>query len=274
MKYVYLRVRKCTWGSFFEFLLVYTSKLVLPSEELPRFSKRIIKTVVLDGHTLALTKSECPSAPSLKTLADIKANGAWCSANDLVPRGGVASYYGLHIDATFDVAVAYNYMQIPECLAHHEPYVVYHGTERSLVQPILKEGLRPTFGMLGLAVYFGSFWKAFRFATLTQDYQKRPGAILRCYAHWPTLVWKPVYSNEWCKCALCATAVNKDFNADHDARWQLFGEAVMAFPRPGHSIKNEEFAAKDASKVFIESIGHAVSNSEHHEPLSRTVIIE
>jgi hypothetical protein len=276
--WVYARQRKCQWGSFFEFLLVYDGVyLVLPRSELPRFATRVVSTTTRGDIVYCLTNSEASGAPALRQLQDIKTHGAWVASNDLAKRGGVASYYGVHIHPdlsfeSFDLRVLYTF-DTP-CRYVNEPFVVYHGTDKSSVKSILKEGLRPSFGMLGMAVYFGSFWKAFRFATLTQDYKKRHGAILRCYAHWLSITWKPVYSSEWCACSLCASAINKDFNADHDGKWKHFADAVMAFPRPGHSIKNEEFASKDASLVYIESVGHAVSETEHHEPLNRTLAIE
>ena len=48
----------------------------------------------------------------------------------------------------------------------------YHGTSGAVLPSILKEGLRPSFGMMGTAFYTGTFFKAARYAVFEQDYRR------------------------------------------------------------------------------------------------------
>jgi hypothetical protein len=66
-----------------------------------------------------------------------------------------------------------------------DPIIVYHGTAKDNVKMISKEGLKPSMGMLGHAIYLGSFWKAYRYAIMNVDFALRPGALFRVMGFWP-----------------------------------------------------------------------------------------
>ena len=232
--------------------------------------------------------SQAPPGAIKRTHDDLLANGAWAVYLDLVPKGGplgpaVANYYGLPVDPKLHLllytAMRDVYATVatlwPQVSYASEPFVVYHGTARAAVKTILQEGLKPSFGMLGTAVYVGSFWKSFRFATLTQDYKRRPGAILRLYAFWRFPYLKTLAISDRCKCARCGPPVPDSVAklCDHAAGWSALSKAVMVFPVPGGPIKNEEYATIDPSTLLIESVGHAEASTEHHEPFNRCLHI-
>jgi hypothetical protein len=150
-----------------------------------------------------------------------------------------------------------------------EPRVVYHGTAAESVKSIFQHGLRTTYGMFGPAIYFGSFWKACRFAYMTQDYQKRQGAILRCLAFWPKPALWSIRSDQ-CKCAEC---FGKKGHADHLGLWKSISHWVLAYPEFGGPIKNEEYACVDASRLIIDTIGFIECTQAHHEPWDRSQCI-
>jgi hypothetical protein len=118
--------------------------------------------------------------------------------------------------------------------------VVYHGTHKDSMASILHEGLKASFGMLGTAVYLGSFWKAFRFQALTQDYKNDLELFADITLFWPTLVIRETYG----PCACCASPVS-----DHTSVWKTIASAV--FVKPGKHIKNEEFAC---ATLFLASL--------------------
>jgi hypothetical protein len=237
--------------------------------------------------TVVPVSSQAPSGAIKRTRDDLLANGAWAVYLDLVPKGGplgpaVANYYGLPVDPTLHQvlqnAMAEVYASVkalwPQVQYSAEPFVVYHGTARANVKSIFQGGLKPSFGMLGTAVYLGSFWKSFRFATLTQDYKRRPGAVLRIYAFWRFPYLKSLAGSNRCQCQLCLGAPDATAKlCDHNATWSALSKAVIVLPVVGGPIKNEEYATVDPSTLLIESVGHAEATTEHHEPFNRTLTI-
>lgn len=298
-------------ASFLEFYLVAgPNGFTLPEEPLARFAGRAlceslyIKPQPLGPATLDSGPSiDCPATgpalyvtpvnsappqgPIKRTRDDMLQNGVWASYMDLVPRGGplgpaVSAYYGLPIDPFVwrvmyvQSSMVYAAVQAlwPAVDARAEPHVVYHGTAQSAVKSILKAGLQPSFGMLGTAVYTGSFWKAFRFATLTQDYLRRPGAIMRIYAFWALPLVKSLEFSDRCRCTRCAgppDAIAK--LCDHNGVWSRMANAVLAYPVPGGPIKNEEYATTSPATLLIESVAHAEATTDHHEPFNRAVTV-
>ena len=236
------------------------------------------------------------SGPSKRTFEDITRDGVWITYNDSVPRGGTPTGYdqlgytvwpkavfmGLQIDSIvhrtlysilpdiYKIAYSHGFV----CNLKDDPKIFYHGTARDLTLQILEQGFMPTFGMFGHAVYFGSFWKAFRFATMTQDYQKRPGSILRCFAFLSKTPHFREYRNkDPCKCEECQRSSRRDPLADHLGLWQYFSDHVVAYPENGSWLKNEEYAVSNGQKIVIDTIGHAEAQTEHHEPWNRNLHI-
>ena len=269
---MYCRLTNGLKGQFLEFLVVYVNgRLCLPIETLERFDGRVTRSVkdVDSVLTVHLTDSKKPLITPKRSYADIQTNGIWICSSDAVMRGNTSSVYGVPLDPSIlslrpDISQIYDLLNVPGSV-DNEPIVVYHGTDRSLVKSILAEGLKPSYGMLGTAVYLGSFWKAFRFATLTQDYKKRPGAILRIYAFWPKVYQRTLYGP--CE---CCTGPGSHI-ADHKALWSKHAPAVMV--APGLAIKNEEFACLDDTSLIIDSVAYAIATTEHHEPLNRSLQI-
>lgn len=297
MDHVYIRrrPREKLPGSFVEIFLepAFKSQLRLPTNVLARFEGRescapkTIESQTLNGSSahfvLHFVDSDIHKKPTKRKLQDILAHGAWIAYYDTVPCFGlprVSSFFGVPIHDNV-YALLYNgiraiYKEVPwpDCLESNDPYVVYHGTSREAVKSILAEELRSTWGMLGQAIYFGSFWKAFRFATLTQDYKKRRGAILRCYAFWNRV---HIRNDSSCPC-VCDKCIQKNTDVvdsipDHLETWHELADAVLAWPN-GKSLKNEEWATKDMSCIIIDSVAHAEAQTEHHEAFNRSLAID
>lgn len=306
--YVYLRKRNGPKGPFVEFYLQYDgSVLGWPTKASARFQGRSLsedKSVSLgrlgpDLHTpvtsyeawlrspaqeaptviVILVNSVAPDRPAKRTLADIQKDGIWATYIDTIPKGGpigaaVSSLFGIPVDPQLHRYLFFGSTALSNAvgLENNDPMVVYHGTAKDNLKRIFSRGLQPTFGMLGTAVYFGSFWKAFRFASLTQEYEKREGAVIRCYAFWGTSLQIRNEKYEKCMCVTCKPKGGTPM-ADHEGSWQAFFSAAMAVPYVGGPIKNEEYASRDASGVMMEAYGYVVAETEHHEPLNRTVHI-
>lgn len=262
--------------------------------------------------------------PIKRTKEDIEATGAWIVYSDTLPRGGSpaiftsvagsspgpdwptvahrSTYFGVdmsplvyrilsvHLDEIYRFAIREDrseeklYTVEDDLNSDYEPRVVYHGTARQNVGPIFKEGLQPSQGMFGRAIYFGSFWKAFRFATLAQDYTRRSGAILRCFAFWSKQPAFRTLASEACLCRDCkilsAAAAAKpnaksglERVSDHLGLWTSLSDFVVCYPEYGGPIKNEEYACLNNRTIFIESVGHAEATTEFHEPWNRTLCI-
>lgn len=270
-------------GSFLEF---YASPSLTFSTDITRFRNRITKSDFICGREIHLTESKSLGIVK-KTKLDIATNGTWLTYGDCLKRGSYtnevvnvlprSTYFGLMIHEDFCSCIVKNIFalyafassQWPDINIHNEPYVVYHGTSQDSVKSILDTGLKTTEGMLGNAIYFGTFWKAYRFSCMKQDYSARPGAVLRCYAFWKNPVIKNAQSDR-CKCSVC-----KGLQAppvDHNAEWSKLGDFVIA---PANSIlKNEEYACLSDTNIVIDCVGHTTKKSLHHEPLDRTFEID
>jgi len=104
---------------------------------------------------------------------------------------------------------------------------------------------------------------------MTQEYQKRPGALLRCLAFWPKPAMWSIRSDQ-CKCAEC---FGKKGQADHLGLWKSTSHWVLAYPEFGGPIKNEEYASADASRLIIDTVGFVECTQKHHEPWDRSQCI-
>ncbi len=277
-----VRLRDGPRGSFLEFFVeVQDDKLCMPGA-LGRFKSRTLLSTSIKTIDMSLVESKALGVTK-KTKGEIKKNGAWISYGDCLLRGGYVSdtinvpsrrvFFGIPIDDSFADFILKNifeiYAAVPQAAIKNEPYVVYHGTGQDSVKAILENGLRPSKGMLGNCIYFGTFWKSWRFAVMTQDYTKRPGAILRLYAFWQRPVIKTPQSDR-CLCSECKGL--KPPPADHDAKWSLLGDFVIA--PPNAVLKNEEYACLTNADLIIDSVGHCFARGEHHEPLDRSMIID
>lgn len=57
--------------------------------------------------------------------------------------------------------------------------------------------------MLGTAIYFGSFWKAYRYAVMDSEWTPRVGAIFRVLAFWPRMFLDIPGCRPKCSCKEC-----------------------------------------------------------------------
>ena len=267
------------------------NKLDFPEIELERFQHRMYSKLTLAADIELVHVASVPSGVHKTSYEYITKHGIWISFGDAIPRGQVSSVYGFHLSERIVKVLTLYSDSIESWLAASastdgalawpllRPLVVYHGTHKDTSKQILHEGLKPSFGMLGHAIYFGSFWKAFRFATLTQDYKPRPGAIMRYYAFWPKVYERNLYGP--CCCARCSATISAGSSAtsrgpliaDHDSEWAKHAPAVLVVPEAGKPISNEEFASTNDSMVLLESIAYAESTTTHHEPLNRNLQI-
>lgn len=331
-----VRVRNVSGNEFLEVFAEGTPRgLRLPERLPPRFANRVIKTLQVAAVpcgpcgpygppyrpalpavvTVHVVNSVASAACGVRTKANILSDGMWLVESDWIPKGGVpghvpgvATAFGVPVYG-FEAATMAAWRAINDALhvdALQAPIVVYHGTAKDSVKKIVKETLQPTFGMFGTAVYFGSFWKAYRFAVLTQDYADREGATFRCLAFWRHVHVRNSTTRPTCDCTTCNGAVTY---SDHLATWTrkrgisgIPADAVLLLPvappptthgqsGPKGSVRNEEYAALTAERVHLDGVGFvkrrlgpttvaavaavaAIAASQFYDPWDRSVCIE
>lgn len=170
--------------------------------------------------------------------ASIDKVGLWVIPADARPMGGLPSEGVSDAACVYGMPVQHSEAELQSTCAAVQhlttrpspQLVLYHGTSEHAWASIAREGLRATFGMLGVGVYLGSFWKATRFAARTQEYAMRSegGCIARVYVHSGTIQnipqrAAPEYA---CPCAECSeaqaaggAALERSAHTDHETRW-------------------------------------------------------
>lgn len=271
-----VRIRTAGSKSFLEVFLevrdgVFRAPLTVPK----RFEQRIQRKISLPTASLCVIASE--AGPCVPRKADNLKDGLWAVESDWIPKGGIEALKVPHLAVIFgvpvDPIVSSHEWKLIHTLLEVNPYdapiVLYHGTAKDSIKAILRDGLLASFGMFGVAVYFGSFWKAHRFATMTQDYKARPGAVFRCLCFWT----RPYVRNESqlpvCMCSRCS---GQPTYADHLERWTAFGDHIWLFPIMLHGhwvVRNFEVAAKDASKVVLDSVAFVDPKLGTYDPCER-----
>jgi len=152
-------------------------------------------------------------------------NGVWILASDCIPRGefkpenvlGRRAFFGIPIQEESASAI----LAFETFLNVAQPISVYHGTDYTLENQVAA-GLEETYGMLGYGVYCGTFYKAARFACLTQDYQRRYGTVYRAIAFSYNIREYPM-EDYFCKCERCVKYDWAAKIADHGSWWKLHG---------------------------------------------------
>lgn len=118
--------------------------------------------------------------------------------------------------------------------------VMYHGTSSEAAESIVRTRLRagPTPAMLGVGVYFGTFWKACRYAMFenTRDWAERKdrlrGSVLRCIVRMKKSDCLELPKDSWsCPCFKCTNRIRTATDAqlehrkrvarlcDHESAW-------------------------------------------------------
>jgi hypothetical protein len=229
-------------------------------------------------------KKSVPQRAAHRTKENILKDGVWLVESDWLPKGGVpaanvpfiATFFGIRVQGTERLRKEWSEIQEKlEMKKEDAPIVVYHGTSKDYIKSILENGLKPSYGMFGDAIYFGSFWKSYRFACLTQDYQDRHGAIIRCLCFWTKTYLRNHDISPTCMCGNCKGVPTY---ADHLQQWAKTGaDNVMLYPvilNGSWMIRNEEYAALTDSKVVLDTIGFAKrTTKDNYEPWDRRVSI-
>lgn len=271
------RVRKYKQKCWLEYLLVpFNSVLILPTDIPIRYVHRIISS----KHNITEVKSaysESHDHVSLKTI--LNGNGIWIVASDCLTRGkDLPHFMNIPIDLKCADEIIYHSDQNN---TYDNPLSLYHGTADNLLNECIKE-LKPSFGMLGNAIYLGTFWKACRFATRDQKYIIRNGSLLRYLVFSKNMIEYP--KNDWkCECSKCKNDSWAAHISDHLNMWSHTGDAVHASPCLGNgyrndgekkwALKNEEWAVNCPILLTHTADINLNTIEPHYDPLQRNIYI-
>jgi hypothetical protein len=145
---------------------------------------------------------------------------------------------------------------------------MYHGTAECNVDTIKASGLQPHAGMLGFGVYLGTFWKATRYACLTQSYKPQSGSVFRVFAFPTNLIELP---STWkCDCGCLTPEI-----ADHKGALKHDIHLSQSHLKRDGRVKNEEWVIK--GKTYIQQcarINESTFPSPHYDPTFRGTSIQ
>lgn len=265
-----------------EFLLVGgVDGLTWPAGVPPRFLSRVKRALLVPPRDCAHAvevDSAAHAAPPLRARDDVLRGGIWVVDDDFAAAGGVeelgvvprVSVFGIPVDPA---AVAL-FHRVRDLLPPSGVHVraVYHGTDAAALPSIARDGLVPSEGMLGAATYLGTFFKAVRYASRTQEYARRKlGAVVRAYLD-PGRVAVMTDLARPCGCTRCEETRDKaaryaaraglppDYDkertmvCDHLMKWarahdtafvpvtKCSGGGKTADGKPMYVVKNEEWA--------------------------------
>ena len=288
------RIRTKTIGGvlfkYAEYLCAYDEKV----GEIRLFTNNKINSnvkVTTEFFDLEIDKSEITTTQYNKAKRDL----VWLVSDDFTQRGGFypedvpdcSVYFDTRISATDSLKILRHKHEINERLqCNCNPLSLYHGSGADRKDSILLNGLRSSFGMLGDAVYLGTFFKASRYASRQQDYTLRSeGVIFRCLAfvnvdnirQYPLL-------NYSCTCQNCIN--NKsgfEKVSDHFSQWNtgmfcaaqvIVSKEPFGFKKGGEPkflSKNAEWAFRPDSVIIGEFLYLDISSilGPHYHPLQR-----
>ena len=285
MNPLFIRKRCLLGNSFLEVFVVWRAgSLQLPTEMPSRFKGRILRHAIVQSFMVYEIQSDSQTCAQ-RNRQNIVQDGFWIIESDWIPHGGIPEknipgrsvLFGLPVTVSMTFELWRNIQLQFQVEPYDAPITVYHGTDKQFTKSILQQGLKASFGMFGTGIYFGSFWKAFRFATLTQDYEKRSGTIFRCLAFWRSVY---IRNHTLPQCACCGPA--KTY-ADHKGTWLSSGKDVLyLYPvmldDKKWAVKNEEWFTPKADKVFLDSFAYAERpdgpGGAAHDPWARDYCIE
>lgn len=252
------------FNEFFEYLVIPSQDtLILPLEIPERYKNRIFKK----ENEIIQVKSSSKEILHISRNDILKGNGVWIVADDCTQRGGIGDVE--HSRQFFNIKIddyAASKILLHSLKSNIYPISVYHGTESSSIKSILKTTINPSFGMLGTAVYVGTFWKAVRFACMSQDYKFREGSLLRILAFPKKIIDFP-YVGWTCKCSKCKYDKFAKV-ADHEAVWKTMGNVAHVTVCEG--VKNEEWALNcDFIITHYADVDSKSSPGLHHDPYFR-----
>ena len=272
-----IRERYFQSQKFFEFLFVYKDGELVLSPWQSKFTGRVESHRIIPecngGEDLILVKSQTFDKEEEISHDKLEnSQGIWIVPNDCIEKGeytpggieGIAQFY----DTVINKKDCKRVLHICDKLFINInfPISAYHGTEKINQSQILKNGIQESYGMLGHAVYLGTFWKACRFACFTKDYFAQPGIVYRVLVFLKSFQEFPFESWE-CSCdAKCGSSIS-----DHLSTWKLShdGAHVSQGTQKG-DLKNEEWAVKDRV-ITLTHVAEIVPY--HYNPLKRNIKI-
>ena len=282
IKIIICRERKWNDITFFEYLFEYDEKC--HNLKFARWNKRYENRIkenkiihVNNNEIKFVTVNSTPFEMEEFTNYKIKnSQGIWLLSNDVLKKGenkfqeieGKRSFFSLEIcekDAQL-LELLLNKLNI----SLHFPMVCYHGTDSVFAEKIQKEGLKESWGMLGKAVYVGTFWKACRFACFDKEYHEQQGKVFRVLSFAQTIQNFPMDPITLWKCP-CSEDCNKHCS-DHLGIWQIMNDgAHVEIGNEKGDLKNEEWAIKERF-VFVTS--YAEIQPYSYSPFKRNTQIK
>ena len=265
---------------FYEFLLIPNGLVLSLPQSLPsRYNSRVLRVTSNYTEVSSAIDSE---VLQVRLQSILSSNGVWVVPSDCEPRGciqgeieGIPQFMGIRISEEACKAI----ISVSKKAEFTSPLVVYHGTSSDNVHQIIDQGLIPTVGMLGEAIYTGTFWKAARFACFKQDYSKRYGSIFRILA-FPDAIAEFPRSGWSCSCGC------NDLSAiicDHVGIWKTSFTAAHASVTPSigltrsgdkkYLLKNEEWAFKKECSLVLTHWANIEIDGMHYDPTSRSATI-
>lgn len=271
MQYVIIRERSFSSITFYEILFTWKDECLQLNQNVERFKERILSKQYIPECNVEIIKviSQPFLCDEVSQHKIIHTNGIWLVANDCIAKGENV-YEGIPAKAQFyDVEICEKDCDLIKKLFNklnismHYPLSLYHGTKNSLRKEIVKEGLKESFGMLGDAIYVGTFWKACRFASFDKTYHHQDGCIFKILAFVKEI---QNYPFEHWKCDCCSSEIS-----DHKSIWKLIHDgAHVNIGKERGQLKNEEWAVKE----HLQFITH-VAECEKYEytPYKRNIKI-
>jgi len=285
--------RESTLGNniFIEYLLVFTNDVLHIPLSLPqRYTSRIVYSRDIEGIQCICVKSHSEKEVQYVTKQGLlHGNGVWIVADDCTPRGAIedvpnmSTFMSFKIDETAAEVVLCVEKSLCTLQKLQSPLSLYHGTSIDNISSILSTGLQLTNGMMGLAIYLGTIWKAARFAVLGQDYMKRNGSVFRVLC-FPSKIATFPRDNWICKCQKCLLNSWASCIVDHFGLWQndydcayvktTKSEQLGKDGSPKYLLRNDEWAV--TSQTFLThyaNINDKYLYGPHYDPKFRNISI-
>jgi hypothetical protein len=288
--------------TFLEFLLVYdklSHKLQLPSSIPTRYIKRILWLSADQTIVRVESSYDNASLQLLKSNDIVLGNGIWIVENDCLCKGsfgskvlGIAQFLSFEIaeETCLKIQEISLQIQLQSSQIFSKPLSLYHGTSAEYLPLIQKNGLEVSKdGMLGnQCIYFGTIWKASRFAIKTQSYKDiKDGIVIRTLIFPKAIINVP--RDGWiCPC-LEKCKGNKDhwgsIISDHCGQWQFQYDCIHAQVIVNEKeqedkkcvLRNEEWAILESVpqlKTHYSFIDLKSLPGPHYDPLFRNVKIK
>jgi hypothetical protein len=222
----------------------------------------------------------------------------WLVINDFVPRGefkpesikNKSMYFNIEISENESFKVLKHNEEI-NCIlkCNFNPLSLYHGSGLDRKDSILKFGVYPSFGMLGTAVYLGTFFKACRYAARHQNYEFRKdgGLLFRCLAFIDfKKICKYPLNGYHCACEKCKhDSFGFEYVSDHLSKWNtgpfscaeiIVSDKPFGIKKTGEKkylCKNSEWGFRKESVFVKEYLCIDMSSVEgpQYNPLQRNV---